>query len=227
MRHAGSVLALCQSAPDPNNLSGVIWTHSPAEKGYANTWAILDVCVVQKFFQSLHACIFPRPLCCLNGNISFPLTKSGVIKYRSLHVCDWENDWCKLGGLYASVPCLLTYVSPPRLDDNGTPTASLLLNLGHAFPGLLVGVVCCTYCNLVLDHTQTIQLNAPFTTKAKRKPWERKTGRETDWKRANIVLYYGGCYHKILKINPSHYIQSLTICNNPCLHVHSCPDEIH
>lgn len=73
------------------------------------------------------------------------------------------------GGLHVSVPCLLTYVSPPRLDDNGTPTASLLLHLGHALPGLLVGVVCGTYCNLVLDPTQTIQLNAPFTAKTKRR----------------------------------------------------------
>lgn len=40
MRHAGSVLALCHSAPEPNNLSGAMWTHSPAEKGYTNTWAI-------------------------------------------------------------------------------------------------------------------------------------------------------------------------------------------
>lgn len=74
-----------------------------------------------------------------------------------------------LGGLPVSVPCLLTYISPPWLDDNGTPTTSLLLNLGHAFPGLLVGVVCGTYCNLVLDPTQTIQLNAPFTAKTKKR----------------------------------------------------------
>lgn len=40
MRHAGSVLALCHSAPDPNNLSGAMWTHSPVEKSYTNTWAI-------------------------------------------------------------------------------------------------------------------------------------------------------------------------------------------
>lgn len=127
----------------------------------------LDVCIVQKLFQPLHACISPRPLYCLNRNISFPLTKSRVIKYGSFHIC----DWCKLGGLDTSVPsCLLTYVSPSRLDDNGTPTASLLFNLGHAFPGFLVGVICCTYCNLVLDPTQTIQLNTAFTTKVKRKP---------------------------------------------------------
>lgn len=72
-------------------------------------------------------------------------------------------------GLHASVPsCLLTYESPPGLDDDGTPTASLLLDLGHVFPGLLVGVVCGTHCNLVLDPTQTIQLNAPFTAKTKK-----------------------------------------------------------
>lgn len=64
---------------------------------------------------------------------------------------------------------LLTYVSPSRLDDNGAPAAGLLLHLCHAFLGFLVGVVRCAYCNLVLDPSQTIQLNAPFTAKAKRK----------------------------------------------------------
>lgn len=75
---------------------------------------------------------------------------------------------------------LLTYVSPSRLDDDGTPAASLLLNLGHALPGFLVGVVCCTNRDFVLDPTQTVQLNTPFTTEAEQKTmieWERKRDR--------------------------------------------------
>lgn len=62
---------------------------------------------------------------------------------------------------------VLTYISTPRLDDDGTPTAGLLLHLSHTFPGLLVGVVCGTYCDLILDPTQTIQLNVPFTAKTR------------------------------------------------------------
>lgn len=80
-----------------------------------------------------------------------------------------KMDRCIFGGLHEPVPCFLTYISSPRLDDDSTPTASLLLDLGHIFPGLLVGVICGTYCNLVLDPTQTIQLNAPFTAKTKRR----------------------------------------------------------
>lgn len=72
-------------------------------------------------------------------------------------------------GCVRSSAGLLTYVSPSRLDDDGAPAASLLLNLGHALPGLLVRVVCCTNCDFVLDAAQTVQLNAPFTsTRARR-----------------------------------------------------------
>lgn len=103
------------------------------------------------------------PFECFQGTKTLPLwdREHGQLTY-AVHVLIW---W------------VLTYVSSPRLDDDGTPTASLLLNLGHAFPGLLVGVVCGTYCNLVLDPTQTIQLNAPFTAKNK---WEalREEGRD-------------------------------------------------
>lgn len=67
-------------------------------------------------------------------------------------------------GCVRSYAGLLTYVSPSRLDDDGAPAASLLLNLGHALPGLLVRVVCCTNCDFVLDAAQTVQLNAPFTS---------------------------------------------------------------
>lgn len=112
---------------------------------------------------------------------------------------------------------LLTYVSPPRLDDDGTPTASFLLNLGHAFPGLLVWVVCGTYCNLVLDPTQTIQLNAPFTAKTK---WRCERGRgwerETQTGNKLNLFYFRGCDHK--NINPpllNNKLKSTTICNNP------------
>lgn len=62
----------------------------------------------------------------------------------------------------------LTYVSPARLDDDGAPAARLLLNLGHALPGLLVRVVCCTNCDLVLDAAQAVQLNAPFASGVQR-----------------------------------------------------------
>ena len=125
--------------------------------------------------------------------------------------------------MHLSVSRLLTYVSPPWLDDNGTPTASLLLNLSHALPGLLVGVVCGTYCNLVLDPTQTIQLNAPFTAKTKRRLWERKTGieRERDKPIPCYILedatlkYLAEINHfkSILSIN----FKYLTICKNPSL----------
>ena len=83
-------------------------------------------------------------------------------------------------GIRLLVSRLLTYISSPRLNDNGTPTASLLLDLGHVFSGLLVGVVGGSYCNLVLDPTQTIQLNTPFTAKTK------KISREGDRNRAEI-----------------------------------------
>lgn len=63
---------------------------------------------------------------------------------------------------------LLTYVSPSWLDDDGAPAASLLLNLGHALPGLLVRVVCRTNCDFVLDAAQAVQLNAPFTSGVQR-----------------------------------------------------------
>lgn len=95
-----------------------------------------------------------------------------------------EKICSSVESLQAFTLSLLTYVSPPRLDDNGAPAASLLLDLRHAFLGFLVGVVRCTYCNLVLDPSQTIQLNAPFTAKAKRKLWERKA----NWKQTNIVF---------------------------------------
>lgn len=59
----------------------------------------------------------------------------------------------------------LTHVSPPRLDDDRTPAAGLLLCLSHALPGLLVRVVRGTHRDLVLDSTQAVQLNAPLTEK--------------------------------------------------------------
>lgn len=80
-----------------------------------------------------------------------------------------EKEFSPVDSLQARVRSLLTYVSPPRLDDNGAPAAGLLLDLSHAFLGFLVGVVRCTDCNLVLDPSQTIQLNAAFTAKPKRK----------------------------------------------------------
>lgn len=85
---------------------------------------------------------------------------------------DWEHAR-PTSNIHVLLSGILTYVSSPRLDDDGTPAASLLLNLGHAFSGLLVGVISGTHCNLVLDPTQAIQLNAPFTAKTKRSHWER------------------------------------------------------
>lgn len=110
------------------------------------------------------------------GKYRFTRTKSSTLVVLlvcvSRRLWKWQtNSWYSC----VIVSRFLTYVSSPRLDDDGTPAASLLLNLGHAFLGLLVGVVCGTYCNLVLDPTQTIQLNAPFTAKTKRRWWERKT----------------------------------------------------
>lgn len=114
------------------------------------------------------------------GKYRFTRTKSSTLVV--LLVCVSRRLWkWQTNSWYSCVIVLrfLTYVSSPRLDDDGAPAASLLLNLGHAFLGLLVGVVCGTYCNLVLDPTQTIQLNAPFTAKTKRRWWERKT--ENEW----------------------------------------------
>lgn len=75
----------------------------------------------------------------------------------------------------------LTHVSPPRLDDDRTPAAGLLLCLSHALPGLLIGVVCGTHSDLVLDPTQAVQLNAPFTgtTEERVTQKQRPTGQLT------------------------------------------------
>ena len=161
------------------NLPCAIGARSPAKNGYTNTWVfwMIGFKMHEEAGRISANTVSGKYFLCINQKL---------LKKTSL--CDWKKfitDWCMLGGLPVSVPCLLTYISPPWLDDNGTPTTSLLLNLGHAFPGLLVGVVCGTYCNLVLDPTQTIQLNAPFTAKTKKRQWERETG--IDRKKNNIV----------------------------------------
>lgn len=72
--------------------------------------------------------------------------------------CVKPNARCRL------CAALLTHVSPSWFDDDGAPAASLLLNLGHALPGLLVRVVCRTNCDFVLDAAQAVQLNAALTS---------------------------------------------------------------
>ncbi len=56
-----------------------------------------------------------------------------------------------------------TQVSPAGLDDDGSTAAGFLLGLSHALPGFLVGVVCGTHRDFVLDPSQAVQLYAPFT----------------------------------------------------------------
>lgn len=60
---------------------------------------------------------------------------------------------------------LLTYVSAPRLNDNGTPAARLLLRLCHALPCLLVRVVRGTHSDLILYAPQAIQVDVAIAAK--------------------------------------------------------------
>lgn len=61
----------------------------------------------------------------------------------------------------------LTHVAAAGLDDNGTSAARLLLGLGHALPGLLVGVVRGAYRDLVLDAAQAVQLHTAISERIK------------------------------------------------------------
>lgn len=60
---------------------------------------------------------------------------------------------------------LLTYISAPRLNDNGTPAARLLLRLRHALPCLLVRVVRGTHSDLILYAPQAIQVDVAIAAK--------------------------------------------------------------
>ncbi len=46
----------------------------------------------------------------------------------------------------------------PRLDLNGGAAPDVLLHLRHALPGRLVGVVCGTNCDLVLNAALALQV---------------------------------------------------------------------
>lgn len=95
-----------------------------------------------------------------------------------LHICNskWmdikqtynlEKSCCLIStGTKHNQPDLLvnlTHISTARLDDDGWPAAWILLSLSHALLSLLVGVICGTHCDFVLDPSQAVQLYAPFS----------------------------------------------------------------
>lgn len=60
---------------------------------------------------------------------------------------------------------ILTQVTASRLNDDGPAAPRLLLGLRHALPCLLVGVICGTHRDFVLDAAQAVQVDVPMAVR--------------------------------------------------------------
>lgn len=60
---------------------------------------------------------------------------------------------------------ILTWMCGSRFDLDGRAAPAVLLHLRHPLAGHLVGFICGTHCNLVLDDALTFQLLATVTAK--------------------------------------------------------------
>lgn len=73
---------------------------------------------------------------------------------------------------FASQKSILTWMCGSRFDLNGRAAPAVLLHLRHPLAGHLVGVLCRTHGNLVLDDALTFQLFTAVTARQKHRAVE-------------------------------------------------------